>query len=343
MPELKLYTVADLREWVMHNRAAEGLSERFIAPTRAWAIIHNPYVHDQDPVVAVIFVDNEAAACTTAFPELIGNQRYWWFSALWCRPKYQGKGYGLIVIGAIAEVYGAEYCLDRWGAVETVAIFNYLKHKTIYTPRYILGAQIKRTTTKGKIVFMVRQLQRSVHAIFEQSLKKETYSLRYMPFIDDATYEFIVSHRNDYSFLHTQEFMNWVLRYTMTISAPLLHRVENQTPFSASEAMNSQIFAVQVHDCSQIIGFYLMKKVNDSLYILYLYYDEEQRKKVYASIRDHVKYMNVTQCVSENKDLADYLRSQIYFPKYNIASISFSYPDHFFVQQSIKMQCGDGD
>ena len=109
-------------------------------------------------------------------------------------------------------------------------------------------------------------------------------------------------------------------------------------PFSASEATKSQFYAVQVLDGSQIIGFYLMKKVNESLHILYLYYDQKLRNRVYASIRDHVKCMDVTQCVSENKELADYLRSQLYFPKRTIANISFSYPELFLERQSVKMQ-----
>lgn len=94
MPELKLYTVKQLRAWLMHNHATEGLSEQIIAPSRAWAIIHNPYVKDEDPVLAAIFVDGEMAAYTAAFPELIEEKRYWWFTSLWCNPKHQGKGFG---------------------------------------------------------------------------------------------------------------------------------------------------------------------------------------------------------------------------------------------------------
>ena len=61
MPELKLYTVSHLREWLMNNHPADGLSEQVIAPTRAWAIIHNPYVRDDDAIVAAIFEDGELA------------------------------------------------------------------------------------------------------------------------------------------------------------------------------------------------------------------------------------------------------------------------------------------
>ena len=114
MPELKLYTVAQLRDWLEQNHPADGLSEQIIAPSRAWAIIHNPYVKDDDPVLAAIFENGEMAAFTAAFPEMIGEKRYWWFTSLWCDPKHQGKGCGVIVIGSLAEVYSEECILDRW-------------------------------------------------------------------------------------------------------------------------------------------------------------------------------------------------------------------------------------
>ena len=180
MPELKLYTVAQLREWLEHNHAAEGLSEQIIAPSRAWAIIHNPYVKEDDPVLAAIFVDCEIAAFTAAFPEILGEHRYWWFTSLWCDPKHQGKGFGLIVIGSLAEVYGEEFILDRWGAQETAEIFSCLGTQTIYTPRYIFGSKIKRHTTKGKLVHFVRSLQKGLHNIVEMPAKQEEYSLRYL-------------------------------------------------------------------------------------------------------------------------------------------------------------------
>ena len=72
MPELKLYTVAQLREWLMYNHAPEGLSEQIIAPSRAWAIIHNPYVKDDDPVVAAIFEGRGRSRKTSHFWPLFG-------------------------------------------------------------------------------------------------------------------------------------------------------------------------------------------------------------------------------------------------------------------------------
>ena len=341
--ELKLYTVAQLKEWIEHNHAVEGLSETIIAPHRAYSIIHNPYVKDDDPVVAVIFVEGENVAYTTAFPEMIDGKRYWWFSTLWCDPKHRGNGYGLIVIGSLVEVYGAEYCLDRWGAQDTVEIFAYFGHKTTYLHRYALGSKIDKNTTKGKFVAFVRSTQKCLHRLIERPAKREEYTLRYIPYIDDRTYAFIRAHKGDDFMLRTQETLNWVLRYPFTYSAPLAERIDKTLPIFKAETSHTELFAVQVLDGEELVGFYLMKQNADVLHILYLYYNEAKKTKVYASIRDHVKRMKIEQCVTEHKPLADYLQKEIYFPKHSVHEISFSVPEGMELPQDGQVQYGDGD
>ena len=343
IPELKLYTVAQLKEWIENKHAAEGLSERIIAPLRAYAFIHNPYVKDDDPVVAAIFVDGVNTAYTTAFPEMIDGKRYWWFSTLWCDPKHRGNGYGLIVIGSLVEVYGAEYCLDRWGAQDTVEIFAYFGHKTSYLPRYTFGSKISKNTAKGKMVAFARTTQKCLHRLIERPAKQEDYSLRYVPYIDEHTYAFIKEHRGDDYMLRTQATLNWILHYPFSYSAPLAERIDKTLPIFQSETTHTKLFAVQVWDGDDLIGFYLMKQNADVLHILYLYYDEAKMTKVFASIRDHVKQMKIEQCVTEQKPLADYLQKEIYFPKHSMQHISFSVPEGMALPIDGTVQYGDGD
>lgn len=343
MPDLKLYTVADLREWIENSHAAEGLSETIIAPHRAYAIIHNPYVKDDDPVVAAIFVDGENAAYTTAFSEMIGGKRYWWFSTLWCDPKHRGNGYGLIVIGSLVEVYGAEYCLDRWGAEDTVEIFSYFGHKATYTHRYALGSKIDKRTSKGKIVAFVRNAQKCMHRMIERPARREEYTFCYLPYIDERTYAFICAHKGSDFILRTQETLNWVLHYPYTYSAPLAERIDRTLPVFQAETPNTQLFAVQVWNREELIGFYMMKQNADVLHILYLYYEDSKNTKVFASIRDHVKRMKIEQCVTEHKPLAEYLKKEIYFPKHSVQEISFSVPKGMDLPKDGSVQYGDGD
>ena len=69
MPELKIYTILDLRNWLIHNHATEGLSDKIIAPQRAYAIINNPYVKDEDSVLCAIFENEIPVAYTATFPD----------------------------------------------------------------------------------------------------------------------------------------------------------------------------------------------------------------------------------------------------------------------------------
>lgn len=343
MPELKLYTIADLREWLMHNHAAEGLSEQVIAPSRAWGIIHNPYVKDDDPVVAAIFVADEMAAFTAAFPESINGQRYWWFTSLWCNPKHQGKGYGLIVIGSLAEVYGVENILDRWGAQETVEIFSCLGAKTIYTPRYIFGSKINCHTPKGKLLHVVRELQKGLHHFVESPAKREDYSLRYLSYIDDDTYAFIQSRGTADMFPRTQPILNWILKYSFTQSCPLIEHTPPTTPFAPAKAQSNHIYAVQVLDNTQLVGVYLMKHTEGDLHLLYLYYDVDKKYIVFASIRDHINRLGIDQFVTDNKELSIYVQHNIYFPKHKTVQIHFSHPNSFVIPDGKTLQYGDGD
>lgn len=343
MPDLKIYTILDLRNWLIHNHPIEGLSRKIIAPARAWAIIHNPYVKDEDAVVAAIFVNNEVAAYTTAFPELINGERYWWFSALWCAPKYRGHGFGVIVIGSLAEVYGIEHCLDRWGAPDTIEIFTYLGQKNSFQKRYILGSKINRNTFKGRLTSLIRSTQKIVHKLIECPTKKVAYNLSYLTHIDDKTYTFIQQNKKDDYFLRSKEMLNWILHYSFTISAPLIEYTKSSSSFSPSETINSQIYAIQVLDADEIIGLYIIKMNGECLHMLYLYYLDEKKLKVFASIRDHIRYLHINQFSTDNKELQKYISQQIYFPKYREIKVSFSYPESLTAPIGKTMQYGDGD
>lgn len=343
MPDLKLYTVAELREWLLHNAEFEGLSGTLISPARAWAIIHNPYVKEDDPVLAAIFVDGKNVAYVSAFPEEIDGKRYWWLSGLWCDPEYQGNGYGLIVIGSLAEVYGYENCLDRWGRKETVEIFTYLGHKTTYTPRYVLAITSPSGTVKSKIKNAIRLTQKYLHRLIERPLNKEAYSLRYLSYIDDATYDFIRLHRGNDYFLHSQEFLNWVVQYHFLISSPIVERVNEKMPFSMSEIEDTRMYIVNVQYEKQTIGFFIIKNNVENMRVLYLYYSEEYKTKVFASIRDHVHRLHISTLIAENKELMDYMSSQIYFPMYSTTNISFSYPNTSRTPMTKSFHYGDGD
>ena len=66
--DLKLYSVADLKDYFLHNKPVELLSDAVISRTRAWSIINNPYSTEDLYVVSALFVNDEIAAYTHLFP-----------------------------------------------------------------------------------------------------------------------------------------------------------------------------------------------------------------------------------------------------------------------------------
>lgn len=353
-PELKLYTIVDLRSWLINNNPPVGLNEHVIAPVRAYAILNNPYVKDDDAVVATIYEGEELAAFTAAFPEITNHQlpitnyksnRIWWASTLWCNQKFQGKGYGLIVIGSLMEAHEGEVTLDRWGAQETVEIFKCLGYETIYTPRYHLGDKtINRSTLKGKLAYTMQECIKCLHrCIYKSPITNHKYLLKYSTFIDGEAYAFIQAHRRNDLFLREQKMLNWILRYPFTVGCNLKGKVELENVFS-SYVSRIEYKVVKVYNQpSELIGVYLWHMGA----ISYLYYDELQKDIVFQSIVEHIRRTNVG-LVTENPSLAKFIKHNLYFPKMFEEQISYSYPikesSTLYPLHSIHtFQLGDGD
>lgn len=341
MPKLKLYTAKDLRDWLEHNRPAEGLSERVIAPTRAWAIIHNPYVKDDDAIVAAIFEDGQLAAYTASFPEMIKGKRIWWCSTLYCYSQFTGRGYGMIVVGSLREAHESDLTYDRWGVPETVEIFNSLGAKTTYTPRYHLSfKKIDASSFKGKLAYCAQELNKCLHSW--PKLSNANYTLRYASYIDGEAYAFMQSHRGNDLWLREQQTLNWILRYPFMQGCTLLNKVEHDLNFS-SFTSNSNYKVLKVYDCDTLIGVYILRHNENKLSVLYLYYDNENREGVFASIIDHIITIKPHEFITESRELCVYVRELIYFPKTWEEKVSFSFPETELEHNQYTFQLGDGD
>ena len=98
--DLKLYTVDQVRAWLVHNEDIAGLTERLIDKTRANALVTNPYVRDDMAIISAIFVNGTVAAYTYVFPDLMerpNNRLIFWNTTLYVNPKYEGRGYAYCV------------------------------------------------------------------------------------------------------------------------------------------------------------------------------------------------------------------------------------------------------
>lgn len=337
MPELKLYTVAQIREWLVNNKLAEGLSEQVIAPTRAWAIIHNPYVKDDDAIVAAIFEDGQLAAYTASFPEMIEGKRIWWCSTLYCYPQFAGRGYGMIVVGSLMEAHEPDLTYDRWGVPETVEIFNSLGAKTTYTSRYHLSdGKIDTSSLKGKIAYCAQELKKCIHPWPKAS--NADYTIQYTSTIDDEVYAFMKAHCGNNLWLREQDMLNWIVTYPFVKAG----KSEKACVFGA-DAKVYEYKVVKVYSQRVLIGIYMLRMTDDVLSVVYIYDLEESRRLVFASIVDQIIALCSKSFVTENPDLLAYVRDRLYFPKLREEKVSLSLPDNQQVLTNFTLQFGDGD
>ena len=80
-PQITTFTADQINRWLNQGETIPGLTQAVIAPARAWAILHNPYIKPEDHVAAALHLNNpdgtqNLVAYTAAFPEIIQNRRY---------------------------------------------------------------------------------------------------------------------------------------------------------------------------------------------------------------------------------------------------------------------------
>ena len=337
MPELKLYTVSQIREWLEHNQAAEGLSERVIAPTRAWAIIHNPYVKDDDAIVAAIFEDGQLAAYTASFPDMLDGQRIWWASTLYCYPQFAGRGYGMIVVGSLMETHEPDLTYDRWGASETVEIFNHFGYNTTYTPRYYLSdGKIDTSSLKGKLAYCAQELKKCLHP-WPKACKAD-YTIQEVSTMDEEAYAFMKAHKGSDLWQREQDMLNWIVSYPFV----KVGKNEKACVFGA-DAKVYEFKVIKVYHQGLLVGVYVLRVFDETLSVIYLYYQEERKNIVFASMVDQIIAIHPKSFVTENADLLTCVKVRLYFPKMQEERVSLSLPCIKRNIAKFTLQLGDGD
>lgn len=350
--QLRTYTVADLKDWLIHNRPKEGLSSRVIAPARAYAIAHNPYVKVEMPAVCAVFVNDKIAAFTAAFPEILqrpNGRLAWWFTTLWCDPIYEGRGYGLVVVGTLAEEYGIENCFDSEGAPETVEILRLLGLKTKYYKKYVFSEKtIQKTSLRGKLAWGLNQGKKLLRLPrSRKSWKKlceNDFSICCQRYVDDASYAFIVEHSHSDFILRRQETFNWILQYPFYQTTFLREKAVPENQFS-SLADTYQSYWGKIFSQGELVGVALLVFGPRSLSVKYLYYKESFALSVFAALLMHgIKY-KAERIETNVVNLADFIGSFKLFTKSLVQTYSFSVPEMFpLIEEGKKtLQLGEGD
>lgn len=346
MYELKLFTVKDLRCWLYFNQQIEGLEESIISRQRANAIIHNPYVLDDDPVVSGVYEVGENVAYTAAFPDVVSEKRIWWFTTLWCNPAFRGKGYGLLAVGALAEKYGEDCVFDLWGAPETIAIFNYLGLASTMIPEYHLrNKKYSLDTIKGCIAFSLHKTIMRFNSRdnrWKKELSSIPYVLEYIDFVDAETYAFILNHSENNLFRRTSEMLNWILQYPFIQQCLIKERVKGKESFR-DVSYKYRLSGIKVLYENRLIGFFILRESDSGMDIKYLYYENQFEKIVFYSILEHILNSKPKEFATRDRMLFSFIKACNLFPITEVHQISVSHPKSFIITDSAIIQGGDGD
>ena len=350
MEELRLFTIADLREWVETGIPKEGLSEAVIPYTRAYSFIHNPYAKEDMPVVSCLLVDGEVAAYTASFPEKLERPlcTTHWINSLYVSPKYEGKGYGLFVVGSLMECYENDPVFDLDAVDTSVEILNYLGLSSRSIVQYVFrNKMIQRNSLRGHLAYGLNQFKRQMTtkrtlARLRKTIKEANYWLGYDNFLDKEAYEFMVSHSEKDVFLRSRETINWMIRYPFVNEAPLKHRIKKRSAFPASKRWQ-RYYVVKVFHQIKIIGVYILCDSESKLSLSYFYCEPEYHETVLLSVAEHILKLGNQRFSTTNADVADFIKKNRMYDISAQSDVSFCYPIEYEGIVNLQIQNGDGD
>lgn len=340
----KLYTIADLEDWLVNNKA-NGISDRIISRTRAYAFINNPHARKDDGVLAVVFDGDVAIGYTGAFAEKWVRpalpDRYFWGSTQWLEPEYRGKGASWKMMRQIKDAVDEKYI-----ALESTEASCKLDHKQGYAisyyPRYFLNIT---TCSRGVKAMLKKKIVEYRNCKALESLNRYEYSNRHVPLIDEETYAFIVAHSEKDLFLRQRDYLNWQIHFPFLQAVDSRYEMKTGCEFGSDVASHS-IQMVQVYHKEKLCGFYVLNCVNKRCKPLYLYYDANEKECVFASLLQNVFSMDLTQFSTFSKELFDFMKRVGFCgmnSKHFVEQVSLTLPPGLTVDESLNIQGGDGD
>ena len=162
--------------------------------------------------------------------------------------------------------------------------------------------------------------------------------MQYISSIDGEAYEFMKSHKGNDFWLREQDMLNWIVQY------PFVKGGVNETAcVFGTDAKVYEYKIAKVYVEKQLQGVYVLQQYDDALSIAYLYYTEEKRYQAFLSILSHIITVRPTSFITENRDLLNYVKDRLYFPKMENENVSLSLPKSQQIPSDFTLQLGDGD
>ena len=346
--EMRLYTAAQLRDWLLHGRVVEGLSDELIDRTRAYALVSNPFVTDEMALVSALFVDGELGAYTYVFPDSMerpSGRTLYFATVLHVKPKYEGRGFAYCVVAAICELYGDNY-FDIDAAEATVEVMRYQGMKVRFLPMYVLRQKvISGNSWKARVARVWEQLsrcRRSKEALLRRHLAQSDYELQYVDYVDDAIYAFIKAHAGGDLLLRRKETFDWILQHPLMQESPLRTRVKNRCKFASAMTV-FRMYGMVVRKKDEMVGFVVLRATQHEWAVKYIYYDHSAARDVFLAVAEHLLAQPKAVFTTADRLLHVFVLQYGLFARDEVYQKSFAYPANFEYDETLGVQAGEGD
>ena len=341
----RVYTISELREWLMEN-AQNGLTEYCIAPTRAYAIVHNPCAKDDDPAIVVAFDGDKPIGYSAVFADeyIAGNSkgRFYWGTTEWIEPEYRGKG----IAGKMMRTLKDATNIERYIGLESSEASVKLDQKQGATIEFYDKTKFHLIARGSLKKYLLTKYIGCHNAKQQKKLSNYAFNNTYVNFIDAGTYQFIKAHSGNDLFLRQQEMLNWILRYPFFIGMhDDIHVMKDVCEFG-STVSEYRMEAVKVYVHDELVGFYIVSQTNNDRTLRYLYYDEAHRDKVFASVTLNLMKKRVEKVFFMSDALQEFMHQhgiKHLNRKSYIDKVALTLPPNMTVDKNLHIQGGDGD
>lgn len=336
MIDIRVYTIGDLKNWVMHNEK-NGLSESVISRSRAFAMIHNPYAQDDQPALSVAFDDGKMVGYTAGFAEDIGwnGELYYWGSTLYVNPECRGKGIGKKVLGTYKESVGNKYvAIDSSDA--SIAIDEKTGSYMEYFNRYYL--------LFGNVSSALLKLYSKAIVVRNKKVFKDVnLDVRKVSFIDDEIFLFIQQHNGKDLLYRSQDMLNWILHYPFVIETYTQERSDYDF---ACFAKRYKIEAFAIYCEGNLVGVYICRISDERMTLLYMYCEEDYRKEIYRCVLNYMVKNDISRFDTFDKGIIDAFDEQKGMStnrRSRIVQVAMTVPNGMVVDKGKIVHGGDAD
>lgn len=342
------YSAADVRSWI-ESGAQNGLSEQIISITRANALLHCPYVKDDDVLVVSAMDGDKVVGYTAIFPEKLERPDMWIATGttLWVNPNYTDDfvGYNLVqrlwqsypdcaVIGSdvakpaalIDKLLGAKICKYERSAF----VFNRkIQVHSLRNFGSLLLEPFHKHRQQKAIKRVLASIPNTIRVIARDKIGAEAYA-------------FIKAHSEQDTFLRSREMLNWILRYPFSAENPLPHRALKRNQFSG-QASSFSNHLLHIYDADQLVGIVLLGLRGTDMHVKMLYTDEQHREIVFALIVEAMLNTKADQLWSLYPELNVYIASKVLALKTYNRDLLFTYPKTLKSIEPMVLQGMEGD